>query len=50
MSSMTIVAKLIGEDDATLGLPYGLVTNDLLSCPDRCLLLYVIYKMSADKP
>ena len=41
--------NLIGDDDATLGLVYGLGTNVLLSCPDRCLLLYVIYKMSAIK-
>jgi hypothetical protein len=41
--------NLIGDEDTTLGFAYGLATNVLLSCPDRCLLIYVIYKMSTIK-
>jgi hypothetical protein len=44
-----LLLKLIGDDDFSLGLEYGLARDVLLNCPDRCLLLYVIYKMSAIK-
>ena len=48
-SRHAFLIKLIGDIDTTLGYAHGLTKDDLLRCADRCLLIYVIYKMCAIK-